>query len=85
MRALLALIVLLGAGPDPWSTLKCGDEEVRIYRDSWGIPHVFAKTTHAVFFAQGYAEGEYVRVASPWWMRSPQFVVASVVHTLGSE
>ena len=62
MKALLALLTLLVFSPpesDGWSTLACGGEDVRIFRDSWGIPHIFAKTTHGLFWAQGYAECEY--------------------------
>ena len=28
--------------------------EVNIYRDQMGIPHIYAETTHDLFFAQGY-------------------------------
>jgi penicillin amidase len=58
MRVLLGLLVLLAPAADGWSTLHCGDEEVRIYRDSWGIPHLFARSTRAVFWAQGFTEAE---------------------------
>src|SRR5262249_45565941 len=60
MRALLALLALLLPPPptDSWSTLKSGDEEIRVYRDSWGIPHIFAKTPRGAFWAQGYLECE---------------------------
>ena len=57
MRALLILLALLPASPgDGWGGLKRGDEEIRVYRDSWGIPHVFAKTPAGAFWAQGYLE-----------------------------
>jgi penicillin amidase len=66
MRILLALALLapspddgpsapLGAG---WSRLNCGDEEVEVYRDAWGVPHVFAKTWRAAFRAEGYLEAQ---------------------------
>src|SRR6185436_16856978 len=58
MRVLLGLLVLLPSAADGWTTLKCGDEDVQVYRDSWGIPHVFARSPRAVFWAQGYAEAE---------------------------
>ena len=57
MRALLILLALLPPSPgDGWSELKRGDEPIRVYRDSWGIPHVFAKTSAGAFWAQGYLE-----------------------------
>ncbi len=58
MKSLLALLVFLAPASDGWSTLKCGDEEVRVFRDSWGIPHVFARTPRGAFWAQGYLECE---------------------------
>lgn len=58
MRALFALLVLLAPAADGWSTLTLGGEEVRIYRDSWGIPHIYAKTPAGAFRAQGFAESE---------------------------
>jgi acyl-homoserine lactone acylase PvdQ len=31
------------------------DERAEIVRDSWGVPHIFARTTHDLFYLQGYA------------------------------
>ncbi|HZE98374.1 MAG TPA: penicillin acylase family protein [Planctomycetota bacterium] len=57
MKTLVLLpVLLLASPPGTWETLKRGDEEVRLYRDSWGIPHVFAGTPAAAFWAQGYLE-----------------------------
>ena len=56
MKVLIGLVLLLGSAPDPWESLHRGDEEVRVYRDSWGIPHIVAKTPAAAFWAQGYLE-----------------------------
>ncbi len=33
-------------------------ERVRILRDDFGVPHIFASTTQGVFFASGYAQAE---------------------------
>src|SRR5580704_8721443 len=30
------------------------DQQVEILRDHWGVPHIYASTTHDLFFAQGY-------------------------------
>jgi penicillin amidase len=54
--SLLIAAALLAA--DGWSKLKAGDEEVEVYRDSWGIPHVFAKTLRGAFWAEGYTEAD---------------------------
>jgi penicillin amidase len=34
------------------------DAPVDIYRDSYGIPHIYATTTHDLFFAQGYVHAQ---------------------------
>ncbi len=31
---------------------------VEIYRDDWGVPHIYADTTEALFFAQGYVHAQ---------------------------
>ena len=46
-----------------WSTLDVAGkkghiEKVRIYRDDFGRPHIFAKTNHGLFTAYGYALAE---------------------------
>ena len=33
-------------------------EQVTIYRDEWGVPHVWGKTNVAMVFGQGYAQAE---------------------------
>src|SRR5580704_17779693 len=30
------------------------DQQVEILRDHWGVPHIYAQSTHDLFFAQGY-------------------------------
>lgn len=34
------------------------DASVDIYRDSYGIPHIYAETSHDLFFAQGYVQAQ---------------------------
>ncbi|GAC1457230.1 MAG: hypothetical protein NVSMB8_04700 [Candidatus Limnocylindrales bacterium] len=31
------------------------DQRAEIIRDAWGVPHIFARTTHDLFYLQGYA------------------------------
>lgn len=33
-------------------------DEVKIYRDEWGIPHIYANSMEDAFFAQGYAHAQ---------------------------
>jgi len=46
------------AAPRGWTTLPVGSEQVRIYRDEWGIPHIFARTNQGLFEAYGYVVAE---------------------------
>ena len=39
-------------------TLAGRDNQITIYRDSYGIPHVKASTAHAAFFGQGFATAQ---------------------------
>ncbi|RLC69337.1 MAG: penicillin acylase family protein, partial [Chloroflexi bacterium] len=32
--------------------------EVRIYRDRWGVPNIYADNLHDLFFAQGYVHAQ---------------------------
>lgn len=34
------------------------DAPVEVYRDDYGIPHIYADTTHDLFFAQGYVHAQ---------------------------
>src|SRR5207244_3586057 len=56
----LFLFVFVPAGVQAagWSTLDVNGEEVRIYRDDFGRPHIFAKTNRGLFTAYGYALAE---------------------------
>lgn len=33
-------------------------DEVHVYRDEWGIPHLYAQNEHDLFFAQGYVHAQ---------------------------
>ncbi len=49
LSGILLLAALLAAG-------AAYAEEVKISRDNFGVPHIFAKTDEGAFFGQGYAE-----------------------------
>ena len=34
------------------------DDTVDVYRDAWGIAHIYASTSHDLFFAQGYVHAQ---------------------------
>lgn len=45
------------------------DGEVTIYRDRWGVPHVYAGTRHDLFFAQGYVHAQDRFAQMEHWRR----------------
>ena len=42
---------------------------VEIYRDDWGVPHIYADTTEALFFAQGYVHAQDRFWQMEFWRR----------------
>ena len=38
--------------------LKGLDSEVKVYRDNWGVPHIYAENEDGLFFAQGYVQAQ---------------------------
>ncbi|MBN1177729.1 MAG: penicillin acylase family protein [Anaerolineae bacterium] len=45
------------------------DAETTIVRDAWGIPHIYASTTHDLFFAQGYVHAQDRFWQMEFWRR----------------
>jgi len=48
---LIAATVSVSAKPVPLAGLQ---QPVEVLRDRWGVPHIYARNTHDLFFAQGY-------------------------------
>ena len=44
-------------------------EPVDVVRDKWGIPHIYAKNTEDLFFAQGYVMAQDRLWEMEWWRR----------------
>jgi acyl-homoserine lactone acylase PvdQ len=60
---LISLLALLGSGDgqaadEGFITLDVNGEEVRIFRDAFGRPHIFADTNRGLFEAYGYTVAE---------------------------
>lgn len=56
--AVLAVLILLYRPlptTDADTRLLGLDQRAEIIRDAWGVPHIFARTTHDLFYLQGYA------------------------------
>jgi len=76
---LLVVIVAAGGGyflvkrnfPAINGTIKAAElqSQVVVYRDSWGIPHVYASNPHDLFFAQGYVHAQDRFWQMEFWRR----------------
>jgi penicillin amidase len=49
---------IVSAAPQGWTTLDVDGVTAKIYRDQWGIPHIFAPTDRALLEAYGYTVAE---------------------------
>jgi penicillin amidase len=47
-------------------------EEVKVVRDHWGVPHIFAKNTDDLFFAQGFVQAQDRLFQMDLWRRGTQ-------------
>src|SRR6476620_10060792 len=47
-------------------------ERVRIVRDRWGVPHIYARKEHDLFFAQGFVQAQDRLFQMDLWRRSVQ-------------
>lgn len=58
MMTALALLLAAASQQEGWTRLKRGAEEIEVYRDRWGIAHLFAPSVEAAFWAEGWTEAE---------------------------
>ncbi|MGA9347785.1 MAG: penicillin acylase family protein [Anaerolineae bacterium] len=76
---LLVVIVAAGGGyfvirrgfPASNGTIKVAglESQVEVYRDGWGIPHIYASNPHDLFFAQGYVHAQDRFWQMEFWRR----------------
>ncbi|MBM4466586.1 MAG: penicillin acylase family protein [Chloroflexi bacterium] len=76
---LLVVIVAAGGGyfvtrhsfPTINGTIKVAglQSQVEVYRDSWGIPHIYASNPHDLFFTQGYVHAQDRFWQMEFWRR----------------
>ena len=52
---------------------------VRVQRDRWGVPHIYAKNAHDLFFAQGFVVAQDRLFQMEIWKRSGQGRLAEVL------
>jgi len=55
------------------------DSLVEVRRDRWGVPHIYAKTQHDLFFAQGYVAAQDRLFQMEMWRRSGEGRLAEVL------
>jgi penicillin G amidase len=54
-------------------------EPVEVLRDRWGVPHIYAKNTHDLFFAQGYVVAQDRMWQIEMWRRNGEGRLAEVL------
>ena len=64
-------------------------DEVRIVRDRWGIPHIYAKNADDLFFAQGFIPAQDRLFQIDLWRRSrrggsPRFSARTMLTAIAS-
>lgn len=55
------------------------DSSVEVRRDGWGVPHIYARTAHDVFFAQGYVAAQDRLFQMEIWRRAGEGRLAEVL------
>ncbi len=55
------------------------DSAVEVRRDRWGVPHIYAKTTHDLFLAQGYVVAQDRLWQMEMWRRTGEGRLAEVL------
>jgi len=58
-------------------------ESVEVLRDPWGVPHIYAKNQHDLFFAQGFVTAQDRLLQMELWKRAGQGRLAEVVGETG--
>lgn len=54
-------------------------QPVRVVRDRWGVPHIYAQSEHDVFFAQGFVQAQDRLFQMDLWRRSVQGRLSEVL------
>ena len=86
---LLLVIVAAGGGyfvirrgfPTVNGTIKVAglQSQVEVYRDSWGVPHIYASNPHDLFFAQGYVHAQDRFWQMEFWRRIGSGRLAEII------
>lgn len=60
-------------------TLRGVRQPVEVIRDQWGVPHIYAQSTHDLFFAQGYIAAQDHLWQMELWRRNGEGTLAEVL------
>ena len=55
------------------------EEDVTVYRDEWGIPHIYASQENDLFFVQGYCHAQDRYFQMDMWRRQVRGKMSEVV------
>src|SRR5262245_12363688 len=55
------------------------DSAVEVRRDKWGVPHIYAKTVHDLFLAQGFVAAQDRLWQMDMWRRQGEGLMAEVL------
>ena len=61
------------------------DSAVEVRRDRWGVPHIYARTQHDVFFAQGFVAAQDRLWQMEMWRRQAEGRLAEVLGPRAAE
>src|SRR6188768_2438647 len=61
------------------------DSAVEVRRDRWGVPHIYARTEHDLFFAQGYVAAQDRLWQMEMWRRQAEGRLAEVLGPRAAE
>jgi len=56
--AIVAVLVETASMAQKVEALKIGDATIRIFRDKFGVPHIYAPSIYGVFYGSGYAQAQ---------------------------
>ena len=91
---LLACLALIASGADQAIDVRAGNvlspingklvvsglqQPVTVLRDRWGIPHIYARNQHDLFFAQGFVVAQDRLFQMEMWKRAGQGRLAEVL------
>src|SRR5512136_2835556 len=55
------------------------EQPVEVIRDRWGVPHIYARTVHDLFFAQGFVAAQDRLWQLDLWRRMSDGTLAELV------